>query len=640
MVLSAGAIFVAFPRIRVKAVQGSIRSEQEVLQLALSDSPELRRVSSPFALIARITTQADATFAFIIDNSERCERHVGRGESQRIDCALEHPIVARPMHTLRIVGPTAPWTLDYLELATHHGNTTGLMNSFVLPASSTSYTRPSAVVVTLVSLVVFVLQLLHTTARPRSFLFVAHHAVAGLMAAILVLALVSPYVSAYRVVISLGTFIQWLVLFLAPQVLAAGKWVIETRFRDRNALTWRLGFIALFVTVGWCAFRDLSYAEDLIVAANMGGLVGWDLLPTCNGLATFAAGNNPYVLGNLNNAPGPAAWMTFPYPIAAAYPAKILCLAQDVVPNAHIGIYLVILAGSCAALAYSLWRSTIEVAWVMLTAVSAFSAYRWLALTGNIAIFEVPFAALSVAALHRRRYALSGVAFGLMSTLKVLPLVGALAFLVLPIEWPKRLRAVAAAGLAFAAFHLLNAVISGSYAWSFYAASFGQIPGQAGLAGEPGGLNNPNFIDFAFVIFGRLGLGATTPAVSAIALCGTAAGAAIVLLAHRTADMDDDATVRLFGFAVLVGTLFLFRLKPYAYGSLVPFAIAAVAFPNRGMRRLGYVLLAAVPALVVGRSIDEASVYAYFQTVSLLAFLAAAAGLNAYWLAPRARRIV
>jgi hypothetical protein len=342
------------------------------------------------------------------------------------------------------------------------------------------------------------------------------------------------------------------------------------------------------------------------------------------------------VLRNLSNAPGPAALMMFPYPIAAAYPAKILCLAQELVPNAHIGIYLVIVAGSCAALAYSLWRSTLEVAWVMLTGVSAFCAYRWLALTGNIAILEVPFAALSVAALHRRRYAWSGVALGLMSTLKVLPLVGALAFLVLPIEWPKRLRAVAAAGLAFSAVHLLNAVISGSYAWSFYAASFGQIPGQPG-AGEPGGLNNPNFIDFAFDIFGKLGLGVTTPVVSAIAFCGMVAGAAVVLLAHRTADTDDDATVRLFGFAVLVVTLFLFRLKPYAFGSLVPFAIAAVAFPNRGMRRVGYLLMAAVPALFAGRGMDGASVYPYFQTVSLLIFLAAAAGLNAYWLAPSSR---
>jgi hypothetical protein len=55
------------------------------------------------------------------------------------------------------------------------------------------------------------------------------------------------------------------------------------------------------------------------------------------------------------------------------------------------------------------------------------------------------------------------------------------------------------------------------------------------------------------------------------------------------------------------------------------------------MRCLGYLVLAAVPALFVGRNINiDVSAYAYFQTVSLLAFLAAAAGLNAYWLAIRA----
>ena len=640
-VLSGGVVFVDFSPVRVKAVQHSIRSEQGVLQLELSDSPELRHLPNPFALIARISTQADATFAFVINDSERCERRVRPNESGRVDCAIVHPIAAGPVHALRIIGPTAPWTLDYLELTTHHGNTTRLMESFVLPAASTSNTKPTVAFVALVSIIVFALELLCTPERPTFYLLVAYRAVVGLMALILSAALVSPYVSAYRLVISLRTFVWWLGLFLVRPLWSIAKAGVETRrqklSQDRTPLAGRFGFTTVFVAVAWCAFRDLSYARDLVAGARMGNLVGWDLLPTCHGLASFAAGSNPYVVGNLNNAPGPAAWMTFPYPIAAAYPAKILCLAQGGIPNAHVGIYLAVLAGSCAALTYSLWRSAGEAALVMLTAVSAFGAYRWLALTGNIAIFEVPFAALSVAMLRRRRYAVSGAALGLMSTLKVLPLVGALAFLILPIDWPKRLRAVTAAGLAFGAFHLLNAVISGPYAWSFYAASFGQIPGQAGLAGEPGGLNNPNSIDFAFVMFAKLGLGAMGPAVSAIAFCAMAAGAALVVLAYRTAGMDDDATVRLFGLAVLVGTLFLFRLKPYAYGALVPFAIAAVALPNRAMRCLGYLVLATVPALFLGGTIDPASTYAYFQIVSLLAFLTAAAGLNAYWLVQSTR---
>jgi hypothetical protein len=93
-------------------------------------------------------------------------------------------------------------------------------------------------------------------------------------------------------------------------------------------------------------------------------------------------------------------------------------MAQDLLPGAYVGIYLLILVGSCAALAWSLRLSNLEVAIVVLVSISAFSAYRWLALTGNIAVLEAPLAALSIAALHRRRYELSGAAFGLMSTLK------------------------------------------------------------------------------------------------------------------------------------------------------------------------------------------------------------------------------
>ena len=128
------------------------------------------------------------------------------------------------------------------------------------------------------------------------------------------------------------------------------------------------------------------------------------------------------------------------------------------------------------ALAWSLRLSNLEVAIVTLVSISAFSAYRWLALTGNIAVPEAPLAALSIAALHRRRYELSGAAFGLMRTLRVLPLVGVLAFLVIPVGWPQKARAIAAGVAAFVALHLVNAAISGAYFVSFVKATLGQIP--------------------------------------------------------------------------------------------------------------------------------------------------------------------
>ena len=76
-----------------------------------------------------------------------------------------------------------------------------------------------------------------------------------------------------------------------------------------------------------------------------------------------------------------------------------------------------------------------------------------------------------------------------------------LAFLVIPVGWPQKARTIAAAVVAFAALHLVNAAISGSYTVSFVKATLGQIPHQPALFSESGGLNNPNFIDFVFALF-------------------------------------------------------------------------------------------------------------------------------------------
>lgn len=179
-------------------------------------------------------------------------------------------------------------------------------------------------------------------------------------------------------------------------------------------------------------------------------MIGWDLLTACHGLAALAAGKDPYIHSNLAHTPGPASWMAYYYPIAAAYPPssfalfKIYCLTA--MSASIFSSWPEVAPGWRGACGWTIWKlGNLEVAIVTLVSISAFSAYRWLALTGNIAVLEVPLAALSMAALYHRRYEISGAALGPMSTLKVLPLVGVLAFLVLPIGWPRKVRAIAAA---------------------------------------------------------------------------------------------------------------------------------------------------------------------------------------------------
>jgi Glycosyltransferase family 87 len=384
-----------------------------------------------------------------------------------------------------------------------------------------------------------------------------------------------------------------------------------------DRIAW-IGVLATFAIAVLLAARDLSFAFF-----HVGG---WDLRLVCASFAALSEGKDPYMLANIGGR------LPFNYGIATAYPATFLCPIQAVWPKAYVIIYLLLLVCSCAALVYFLLRNVPETALVAIVSICAFAAFRWVAVTGNIAILEVPFAVLTILAVHQRRFVVGGVALGLMSSLKMLPVVGVLAFSILPIGWAQKARAVAASLLTFSAVQLVNIMISGPYVPSFLKQLFGRIPGQYSAYQysayiEGGDINNPDFIDFVFRVFGALGIEKPSLIASAIGLCGLVVGGLVTMLAQRTDETDKFATVRLFGLAYLVCMLFLFRLKPYAFAALIPFAIAAVVFPARALRYIGYLVLVLMPWLLSGSVSIIHLTREFYQTMSLVIFL-----VVAFWL--------
>jgi Glycosyltransferase family 87 len=373
-----------------------------------------------------------------------------------------------------------------------------------------------------------------------------------------------------------------------------------------------IGVIATFVIAVLLATRDLSFVFFEVGA-------GWDLRVLCASFAALSEGKDPYILANIGSN------LAFPYPIVTAYPAKFLCPIQVAWPKAYVIIYLLLMVCSSAALSYFLFRNITETALVAIVSLCAFAAFRWVALTGNIAILEVPFAVLTILAVHQRRLFVGGIALGLMSSLKMLPLVGVLAFSILPIGWAQKARAIAASLLTFSVIHLVNILISGPYGPNFLKQLFGGIPGQHSPYIEGGDINNPDFIDFIFRFFGALGIEKTSLVASVIGLCCLVVGGSVTMLAQRTDETDKFATVRLFGLAFLVCMLFLFRLKPYAFAALIPFAIAAVAFSSCALRYIGYLVLVLMPWVLSGQ---VSLIGTFYQTMSLAIFLLVAFGLQ------------
>jgi hypothetical protein len=261
-------VFVEIDRVRVKLLGAATVASAGGLAVVHVDTaafPELNRLRPPFALIARINSQAAEPSAFhvSVDDAQTCERRVAAGGFRRIDCTVSEGWNRTPEHNLAIQGPPVPWTLAYLEIATHHGGTTGVHYLVVLPGSSDRYRRPSLGWVITTWLILTAAGLWLPTARRMPRWIRALYAV---MAGAIVLELagsqVSQWISEYRVVLSAGTFTTWMILLFAPRL-----WAAVRLWPDR---------VTAYLAAQPMARRSLAVTV-IVLALGTSGAAAWQL---------------------------------------------------------------------------------------------------------------------------------------------------------------------------------------------------------------------------------------------------------------------------------------------------------------------------------------------------------------------------
>jgi hypothetical protein len=203
----------------------------------------------PFALIARIKSLSTGSDRFLItiDGVRVCEPQVVGGASRRVDCAVTAAWNPTIDHEIAIQGPSESWTLEYLELATHHGNTSGAFFLVILPGSSEHFRRPTAGWIA-ATWVLLTGMLLVSTPKPRSRRLRWLHPIAvGAVLAIWALSECSQWISGYRIVMSAGTFTRSLALLVAPQLWFLGRRVV--RPIDPAANRWTAALRACLVAL-------------------------------------------------------------------------------------------------------------------------------------------------------------------------------------------------------------------------------------------------------------------------------------------------------------------------------------------------------------------------------------------------------
>jgi hypothetical protein len=216
----AARTFVAFDGVRVKMLQTALPADGGVARVE-SDTPEANRLVPPFAVIVRLRndTATSQEFAIQLDRQPVCRVTIEPGRSSRADCVMHGEWQPSGTHEMTVASSASSWALEYAELATHHGRSNGLLDVRVIPAGARTPVPPAPVWIAIGWLVMAAGILLAPVQLPR-WLRVSHLALSVAIVVLIGLALVSPWVSPYLVVISATAYGEWLGLLAAPRLWA------------------------------------------------------------------------------------------------------------------------------------------------------------------------------------------------------------------------------------------------------------------------------------------------------------------------------------------------------------------------------------------------------------------------------------
>jgi len=148
-VVLATRVFTEFDAVRVKLVTLPVPAVDGTVRIDTSHDARTAQLSAPVALIAVLhnSLPAQQTVAIEVDDQPVCTATIAPLTSRRLDCVVSTGWVRGPAHQILLTGEGPDWSLEFLEIATHHGSSSRLFPFHVLPNVNADFHRPNWVVV-------------------------------------------------------------------------------------------------------------------------------------------------------------------------------------------------------------------------------------------------------------------------------------------------------------------------------------------------------------------------------------------------------------------------------------------------------------------------------------------------------------
>lgn len=263
--------FVEFAPVRHKVVRTPVAASGGQLRVAVPADPSLESLRVPFAAISRVRNDGTLPLAVkvAVDGREICAAEIAPGRSRRFDCAIRDSWSGPGDHSVLFSSGSAAYTVEYFELATHHGALTpGPRDAIIVPSGFPSESSSAWHLFGMFALLAMSVASVRHPRLPRAVSAV-HLALAGAVAAVVAAAILSSVLSEYSLLISQPLLKQALLLTALPALLygtsAAVTW---TRRQHPAALPACAGLV-----VGALFWSGAAERADVHYKGNISGLI-------------------------------------------------------------------------------------------------------------------------------------------------------------------------------------------------------------------------------------------------------------------------------------------------------------------------------------------------------------------------------
>ncbi len=267
-------VYGQFPAARDKVVRSPVPVTAPALRVPIPRDPIFESLRPPFAAISRIRNDSASTLvvSIALDDVEVCRTEVAPGASRRIDCRVSQFTPSPASHTVVFAGSGMPYTVEYFELATHHGALTpGPRDLIVAPKGTSGFRQASPGHLLLIwFLAAMAIASVRHRALPR-WASIIHLVMISIVGLVVAVAIGAEWISPYSLLIQ-DTFLERLLGLVALPAAVSGalaflRWTWRPRVRP----------IAIVVTTGLVVGGAyFAYAADRVhkrYRDNVSGLV-------------------------------------------------------------------------------------------------------------------------------------------------------------------------------------------------------------------------------------------------------------------------------------------------------------------------------------------------------------------------------